>query len=70
MTVSNAEALSEVRQAQADNAAAIVAKFVAGTFAAEFTSAVGRKYVVRGVPSRGLRRVRRLADRVVSLPEH
>jgi len=70
MTVSNAEALSELRQAHAGNAADIAAKFVAGTFGTEFTSAVGHKYVVRGVPSRGLRRVRRLADRVVSLPEH
>ena len=51
MTVSNAEALSELRQAHAGNAADIAAKFVAGTFGTEFTSAVGRKYVVRGVPS-------------------
>ena len=51
MTVSNAEALSELRQAHAGNAADIAAKFVAGTFGTEFTSAVGHKYVVRGVPS-------------------
>ncbi len=46
-----ADDLSAVRQLQVDNASAIAAKFIAGTFAADFTSRAGRKYVVRGVPS-------------------
>ena len=46
--------LASVRQVQAQHASAIAAKFVAGTFAVEFTSATtSRKYIVRGVRDEG-----------------
>ena len=43
---------AEVRQIQAQHADAIAAKFAAGTFSVEFTSAAtSRKYILRGVRS-------------------